>query len=200
MSAPIGFENALQAFPAQVTLDDGTNIELRVVTERDREKILEFASQLPEQDLLFLRVDITQPASVDHWIANVAAGVTVSLIAYDGDKMAGYATVDRNPARWTRRMGELRVNVSPEHRSKGLGRQLTSKIFEVARRSGLLKLMANMTPDQKGAQAAFKRLGFVPEALLADCVEDRNGQLHDLVIMSYDVEGFTDQVDRPLQL
>ncbi|MGI9323623.1 MAG: GNAT family N-acetyltransferase [Pseudomonadales bacterium] len=200
MSALIGFDAALEAFPMQVSLDDDTKIELRVVTPDDRESILDFAANLPEQDLLFLRVDITKPAAVDNWIANVAAGVTVSLIAYDGEKMAGYATVDRNPARWTRRMGELRVNVGPAYRTKGLGRQLTAKIFEVARRSGLLKLMAHMTPDQKGAQAAFKRLGFVPEALLADCVEDRAGQLHDLVIMTYDVDGFTDQVDRPLQI
>jgi RimJ/RimL family protein N-acetyltransferase len=60
--------------------------------------------------------------------------------------------------------------------------------------------MANMTADQKGAQAAFKRLGFVPEALLADYVEDRDGHLRDLVIMSYDVDGFTDQADEPLHL
>ena len=51
--------------------------------------------------------------------------------------------------------------------------------------------MANMTIDQAGAQAAFKRLGFVPEAVLSDYVEDRNGQSRDMVIMSYDVDGFT---------
>jgi len=40
----------------------------------------------------------------------------------------------------------------------------------------------------------------MPEALLADYVEDRKGNVHDLVIMSYDVDGFTDQVDEPLHL
>ena len=56
------------------------------------------------------------------------------------------------------------------------------------------KLMANMTADQKGAQAAFRKLGFVPEALLADYVEDRNGTSRDLIIMSHDVDGHSDQV------
>jgi RimJ/RimL family protein N-acetyltransferase len=51
-----------------------------------------------------------------------------------------------------------------------------------------------MTADQHGAQAAFRRLGFVPEAMLADYVEDRNGVSRDLVIMSYDIEGHLDQV------
>jgi RimJ/RimL family protein N-acetyltransferase len=60
--------------------------------------------------------------------------------------------------------------------------------------------MAHMTPDQLGAQAAFKRLGFVPEALLSDYVEDRRGRSHDLVIMSHDVDGLTDQAEQALRL
>ena len=97
-------------------------------------------------------------------------------------------------------MGEIRVNVSPSYRAKGLGRYLTAQIFDVARLLGLKKLMANMTTDQPGAQAAFRRLGFVPEALLADYVEDRNGTSRDLVIMSHDVDGHTDQVHEPLRI
>jgi RimJ/RimL family protein N-acetyltransferase len=64
----------------------------------------------------------------------------------------------------------------------------------------LRKLMAHMTTDQHSAQAAFRRLGFVPEALLADYVEDRNGISRDLVIMSYDVDGLTGQMDEPLSV
>jgi hypothetical protein len=49
-----------------------------------------------------------------------------------------------------------------------------------------------MTPDQRGARATFERLGFHPEALLADFVVDREGKTRDLLIMSHDVAGFTD--------
>jgi hypothetical protein len=55
--------------------------------------------------------------------------------------------------------------------------------------------MANMTTDQRGAQAAFGRLGFVAEALLADFVEDKDGNSRDLVIMSFDVDGHSEQAD-----
>ena len=108
--------------------------------------------------------------------------------------------MDRSPARWTRRVGELRLTVGQDYRGQGLGRHLSTKIFDIAQSLGLKKLVANMTPDQRGAQAAFQRLGFIPEALLTDFVEDRNGELHDLVMMSYDMDGLTAQVDRPLQL
>ena len=128
----------------------------------------------------------------DNWIDNLEAGLSTSLVAYDEEGMIGYATVHRNPAPWTRRVGEIRVNVGQEYRARGVGRILISEIFDVAREIGIKKLMANMTPDQHGAQAAFRRLGFVPEAVLADYVEDRNGTSRDLVIMSHDIEGHTD--------
>ena len=64
----------------------------------------------------------------------------------------------------------------------------------MARGLGLKKLMAHMTSDQHGAQAAFRHLGFVPEAMLADYVEDRRGTPRDLVIMTYDIDGLTDSI------
>jgi L-amino acid N-acyltransferase YncA len=193
-------EKLRSTYPHDVKLSDGGSANLRIFSKSDKDAVVNFARNLPEDDLLFLRVDITEPAVVDNWIANVEAGVALSIVAYDDEGVAGYATVDRNPARWTRRVGEIRVNVAPRCRAKGLGRHLTAQIFDIARTLDLKKLMANMTIDQIGAQAAFKRLGFMPEALLADYVEDRNGDPRDLVIMSYDVEGFTDQVDEPIHL
>ena len=97
-------------------------------------------------------------------------------------------------------MGEVRVNVSPAYRSRGLGRVLTAQIFDLAGGLGLRKLSAHMTSDQSGAQAAFRRLGFVPEALLADYVQDRSGATRDMVIMSFDMEGHTDQAIGTLQI
>ena len=200
MSVESSIESTLERYPLRVSPANGSIIELRIASQDDRDAILDFARSLPEADLLFLRVDITRPEAVDNWLANVAEGTTVSIIAYDGDAMAGYATVDRTPARWTRRVGELRLTVGQDYRGQGLGRQLSAKIFDIARSLGLKKLVANMTPDQRGAQAAFRRLGFIPEALLTDYVEDRNGGLHDLVMMSFDVDGLTIQADQPLQL
>ncbi len=193
-------EKLRSTYPHNVTLSDASEANLRIAGRDDFDGILQFARGLPEDDLLFLRVDITEPAVVDNWLANIEAGTTLSIIAYDDEGVAGYATVDRNPARWTRRVGEIRVNVAPRCRAKGLGRHLTAQIFDFARALDLKKLMAQMTIDQAGAQAAFKHLGFVPEAVLADYVEDRNGDPRDLIIMSYDVDGFTDQMDEPIHL
>ncbi|MFT4712451.1 MAG: L-amino acid N-acyltransferase YncA [Candidatus Azotimanducaceae bacterium] len=181
-------------YPKTITLPDGATVELRLMTAKDAAEILKFAQALPTEDLLFLRADLTQPEAVDDWVANVENGHSTSVVAYESNELVGYATVHRNNAPWTRRVGELRVNVSQAYRARSLGKSLISEIFDVARGLGMKKLMANMTADQKGAQAAFRKLGFVPEALLADYVEDRNGTSRDLVIMSHDVDGHSDQV------
>jgi len=187
-------------YPKSVTLPEGPTVELRLMTSADREAVLAFARGLPQEDLLFLRVDVTQPSVVDDWIHNVKIGASITLLAYDDTGLAGYAAVHRNTAPWTRRVGEIRVNVSPAYRGKGLGRVLTSRIFDVGRGLGLAKLVANMTSDQHGAQAAFRRLGFVPEAVLADYVEDRAGHLRDMVIMTYDIEGHSDRMPDALRV
>lgn len=188
-----------EQFPQSFTVDDA-QLEVRLMTNDDKEAVLKFANALPEEDLLFLRVDLTDPAVVDDWIRSLESGDSISLVAYDDEGLVGYSTVHRNKARWTRRVGEIRVNVSGAYRSKGLGKFLTNRIFDIARHEGLKKLMANMTVDQKNAQAVFRRLGFIPEAILADYVEDRSGTSRDLVIMSYDIDGHSAQVDEPVKI
>jgi L-amino acid N-acyltransferase YncA len=187
-------------YPKSITLADGAMVDIRLMGPADRGPMLKFSQGLNPEDLMFLRMDITQPEVVDDWIGNLETGHSTSLVAYADKDLIGYATVHRNPAPWTRRVGELRVNVSQSFRTRGLGKNLTSEIFDLARGIGVKKLMANMTTDQHGAQAAFRRLGFVPEALLADYVEDRNGMSRDLVIMSYDIDGHSDSVAESVQL
>ena len=187
-------------YPKKKTLPDDTEIEIRLMSAEDRDAILTFAQSLHADDLMFLRIDISQPEVVDQWIVHLDKGASVSLVAYDDNGLIGYATVHRTEARWTRNIGELRVNVSEDYRGKGLGRHLTSEIFAVANGLGLRKLTASMISDQKGAQAAFRRLGFVTEAMLADYVDDMNGAPRDLIIMTHDIGGHSDTIGGTLQL
>jgi L-amino acid N-acyltransferase YncA len=178
-----------------VTLDDETPITLRLMTAADADRIMAFARGLPEQDLLFLRADITDPRIVTQWVQNIAAERTVTIIAEASANLAGYVSLHYNQVAWQRHLGEIRIQVGPPYRSHGLGRILAGEIFGVARDLGLRKIVAQMTVEQKGAIATFERLGFHPEALLQDFVIDRAGRTHDRVVMSYDVEGLTDRAD-----
>lgn len=180
-----------RTYPRTVALDKGS-INLRLMEASDGDAILAFAQGLPPDDLLFLRLDITKPDGVAEWVRNIEAGRTISILAEDAGSIAGYASIHHNEVLWSRHVGEIRVIVGSGYRRRGLGRRLTDEVFAIARDIGLAKISAQMTPDQKGARATFERLGFRPEALLADFVMDREGKLRDLLLMTHDVAGFSD--------
>jgi L-amino acid N-acyltransferase YncA len=185
--------STLEQYPKQISLPDGKVVELRLMTADDRDAILRFASKLSEDDLLFLRTDITDPAVVDTWIENIRKGTTITILAELNGELGAYASLHQDQARWTRRIGEIRVNAASRYRGIGLGRALVSEIFEVGKGHGIKKMVVLMTPEQSGARTACERLGFKVEALLADWVEDRRGQPRDLLVMTFDLTGFTDQ-------
>ena len=178
-------------FPRDLALPGGS-VSLRLMEAPDRNAILDFARKLPTDDLLFLRLNIASSEGMDEWVHNVLAGRTITVLAEQGGAVVGYASIHHNDAMWNRHIGEIRVNVGAEFRKQGLGRRLVEEVFGIARDIGLRKISAQMTPDQKGARVTFERLGFRPEALLADFVVDREGKTRDLLIMTLDVEGFTD--------
>ena len=59
-------------------------------------------------------------------------------------------------------------------------------------------MVAQMTVDQDAAVATFKRLGFSTEAKLHNHVIDRDGQLHDLLMMSLDIDAFEARLELAL--
>lgn len=172
-----------------LALGDGRVVALRAMGLPDRDKIIAFARSLPQDDLLFLRTDITESSNIDDWMRHIKEGATVTILAEIDEKLAGYASVHTDQARWTRTIGEIRMQVGRPFRGVGLGRMLAAEIFAIGKERGLRKMAAMMTPDQAGARAAFEKLGFQIEALLQSWVVDRNGRPRDLIIMSQMLDG-----------
>jgi L-amino acid N-acyltransferase YncA len=186
--------DAIRGYPKAVAVD-GASIRFRSMRGADRDAVTAFARALPPHDLLFLRRDITRPELVDDWVRNIERGRVVTVLAEGERGLEGYATVDRGDLTWSPHVAEIRVLVTPDLRSKGLGRRLTEEAFAIALALGIEKIVAQMTTDQKGAIAVFEGMGFRPEALLRDHVKDREGRTHDLVILSHDVSKFRAQLD-----
>jgi RimJ/RimL family protein N-acetyltransferase len=169
---------------------DGKSYTLRLMTAKDKAKMLAFAKSLPEDDLLFLAIDITQDDAVDNWINNIEAGRLHTILVESDGKLVGHGSLIHEEQVWTRHLGGMILLLAPETRGKGLGNILAGELFGYAEEIGLRKVMARMAATQKGAIQVFEKLGFKAEALLTDCVIDRNNKTHDLIIMSYDVTGF----------
>ena len=179
------------SFPRAVSLDR-KSFDLRWMKAGDGARLLSFARTLDEDDLLFLRMDLTRQDAVDDFVRQIEEGTRVALLAERDGKVVGYGSLNRRPANWQRHLGEIRTVVAKSERGSGLGRFLAEQMFDTARDMGLTKIVAQMAREQDGARRMFQRLGFTAEALLADWIQDRDGRQHDLVLMSYDVTALTE--------
>lgn len=174
------------------TVIDGKSYTLRLMTAKDKAQMLAFARVLPEDDLLFLAIDITREDAVENWIHNIEAGRLHTILVECEGKLVGHGSLIHEEQVWTRHLGGMILLLGPETRGKGLGNILAGELFAYASEIGLRKVMARMASEQRGAIQVFEKLGFKAEALLTDCVIDRKDRTHDLIIMSYDITGFNE--------
>lgn len=182
-----------RSYPRTVALADGTQIRFRLMAPADAYRMHAFARSLPKDDLQFLRVDITKMVAVLHWAQNIKAGLTVTVLAEQDGEIAGYASMHNDQVSWQRHLGELRIQVAPAFRGKGLGSALGREIFAIAPERGIEKIVAQMTPDQQQAIALVKQHGFRQEAVLRGFVIDRSGRTSDLLVMTCAVADLTGQ-------
>ena len=174
-------------YPISHYLEDGAKVTCSLMSSSDREELSNFLARLTRYDLLYLQTDITQPDIQELWLDSIAKEKSVCICAYDPARLVGYASVqisDNNG----RRNGEIRVNISQGYRSRGLGRVLISEIFNISKHIKLEILTARMLSDQYGAQAAFKRLGFVRKKVLENYIVDPSGTSKDLLVMTSNLQ------------
>ncbi len=177
-------------YPLNIALQKQSFV-LRPIQLDDGEKIKQFAQSLSPHDLLYLRRDITHDAGIERWLSGVKEGRIHSIIAEDGDgEMVGYSTIHQSDLDWSQHVADLRVSVAQKVRGVGLGRLLIREAFNIALALGVAKVSGQMTTDQTASRNLFQELGFQNEALLKDHVKDRDGNLHDLLIMAVEVDSF----------
>ncbi|MBI3650370.1 MAG: GNAT family N-acetyltransferase [Acidobacteria bacterium] len=180
-----------RAYPWTTTIKNG-QVTLRLMSPQDGKTMLAFTQSLPEEDLVFLTVDITQPGIVERWANSLQSERMKVVVAEVNGQVVAYGSLTRNEPFWTRHLGEIQIMIVPEYRGRGLGHILANEVHALAQDSGLQKIIARMAADQRSAVQVFETMGFRVEALLADYVMDRAGKTHDLIVMSYDVTGLTE--------
>ena len=132
--------------------------------------------------MLFLRINITERSAVERWAHYVETGRTYTVLAVDGDRVVGEASLLHSTASWTRHIGEIRMQVIPEARRNGLARVLAEEIEWIAKQMSLTMLTARMTLEHEAAQKVFRQLGFQREAVLWDYVMTADGQTRNLLV------------------
>lgn len=177
----------IEGLPKPLKLKDQINAQARTMTPDDAPALLQFYRDLPEEDRLFLREDVTKEKFMEQFIRGHSDGKAFSIIAESDGKIVGNATLYRSAHGWTRHVGEIRVVIARQLQHKGLGTALAKVLVRHAINIGLDKMVAEVIDNQAGAKRAFEKLGFHQEAVLRKHVKDINGVSRDLVIMANDV-------------
>ena len=173
-------------------------MEFRPIEPGDEPALTRFFAHIPEADRTFLKEDIDDAEVIASWSRPGTARV---IAVHEGQVVGSVAVVPLHG--WSSHVGEIRLVVDPEHRGRGIGRGLARQSVMEAVNLGLAKLMVEVISDQTALIGMFRTLGFEPEALLANHVRDRAGEVRDLMVLSNDVEsqfasmaaaGITDQL------
>jgi RimJ/RimL family protein N-acetyltransferase len=177
----------LEGFPRDVTLRDGKSVAIRPIEPDDVDALGEFYRELPEEDRLFLREDVTRPEWAEEFIRSVDSDSVFSLLAEHQERVVGNGTLYRSRHGWSAHVAEIRIAVDRRFQRHGLGTALASQLVRHATSLGLEKIVAHVVDNQVGAKRAFEKLGFHKDAVLRGHVKDIRGVTRDLVVMSNDV-------------
>jgi GNAT superfamily N-acetyltransferase len=169
-------------YPTEFELGNDQKFSVRLMVPADVEAVLTFAKCLDLNDLLYLRVNITERSAVERWAHYIESGRTYTVLALDEERVVGEASLLHSTASWTRHIGEIRMQVIPQARRNGLARVLAQEIEWIAKQMSLTMLTARMTLEQEAAQRVFRQLGFQREAVLWDYVMTADGQTRNLLV------------------
>ncbi|NIQ99909.1 MAG: hypothetical protein GTN78_06860, partial [Gemmatimonadales bacterium] len=94
-----------RGYPKKVRLRDGTEVQLRPMVAEDREGLLAFFQDLPEDDRMFLKEDVTKPETIDRWVRNLDYDRVLPILAMKDEKVVGDGTLHMDRYGWSRHVG-----------------------------------------------------------------------------------------------
>lgn len=183
----MSLELELQKFPKDIALKDGSKVSLRPLRKTDEKNFHELFLAIPEHERMFIKHRVTDQAVIREWCQNIDLGRNLPLVAVQGGKILGDATLHQQLGGWKRHIGRVSVLVHPQYRGKGLARALVTEITEIARHVGLERVEAEFIGGQEAAIHMFAMLGFSQLLRLENYVKDMTAISHDYVLMGLDL-------------
>lgn len=177
-------------------LKDGTKVTIKNLTVEDLDRLMSFYRSLPEEDIKYLRVDVTNRNIVKQRIEFAEAGDIFRIIALKGDSIIADGALELTTEDWRRHQGELRVIVAEEFRRKGVGMIIMRELYFLAVEKKVEKVIAKMMKPQVAARKICKTLGFHDELVIPDYVKDQTGKSQDLVIMTCNIQELWKELDQ----
>ncbi len=181
-------------------LADGREVLIRQPDpERDVEALVEFLSALPEDVRIYLRYNVTETEIARARLAQIDNGDHWRVIAELDGGIVGDATMDREPFGWSRHVAELRGVVHPEYRHMGIEPMLLGVLSRLAAGAGVERVFTEVLAGQREMIDVLQAEGFEYEFTRRKYAKDQRGKLHDVIVMSNDLESLWKQLAEQLE-
>jgi GNAT superfamily N-acetyltransferase len=184
----MSIELALQKFPKDIRLKDGSKFKLRPLRKDDEKAFHEFFLNVPAQERMFIKHRVTEPEVIRDWCRNIDLGRNLPLLALADGKIIADATLHQQLGGWKRHIGRVSILVLPDYRGRGLARTMVAEMVDLARQAGLEKLEAEFIGEQEAAVKMFALLGFGNILRLDDYVKDMQAITHDYILMGLELK------------
>ncbi len=84
---------ALQRYPKEIKLKDGSRSRLRPLRKDDEKGFHEFFLAVPEPERMFIKHRVTDAAIIKNWCQNIDLGRNLPLLALMDGRIVGAATL-----------------------------------------------------------------------------------------------------------
>jgi L-amino acid N-acyltransferase YncA len=157
---------------------------IRPLEHNDRKLLEAFYTEIPLNDRWLMRYDVLDPKIMQKWFDGIGQDYVTSIIALCNQQIVGHGSLHKRSHGSTRHVGRFRILVLPEYRQQRLGTWLLLDLIQLAMDKGLETLRTDLVRGMEDAAIeAVVKFDFFKEAVLRDYVKDRDGHLHDLLIM-----------------
>lgn len=174
--------STLNKFRKLITLRDGTRILFRILEPGDKDALIELFRTASDADLEQIRSDVRDEGMVARWAEDVDMDHVMPMVAIVQDRIVGEATLHfrKKPHM---HVAEVRIFLAKDFRRRGLGMQMLSTMFELARWKDIYLLEAQIVADQTRVIKAFKKLGFEQQGLMDDYFMTPQRELRDVMVL-----------------
>lgn len=170
-----------------VTLKDGVRVLLRPMLADDHEHLLQFYSALNNEDLIYTRHNVKDPAVIRSWCDNLDYSQVLPLLAFVKEKVVGSASLHffHGPKR---HIAEYRLFLAKDFRQRGLGMKMTRAVIDLARRQDIRVIVGEVIAEKTKVVRAFESLGFTQKCILEDYFMLPDGDTCDVAFMVLDLK------------
>lgn len=178
---------ALEKFPLEVKLRDGTECVVRPLGRRDAARLHKFFLAVPEEERLFIKQPVSDRTLFQGWCRNTDFDRNLPLVMVHGEKIIGEACLHQRLGGWKRHIGLVTVLTHPNYRGRDVAKILLAELVEIARALGLRRLEAELNGERRVAIRALEEVGFCQLLNLPQHILDMKTVPHDYVFMGADL-------------